>query len=121
MSIPILNSLCKTVKYHPPFPVSCFDSIESPRAWMESFTQWYNGKPLHSSLKFVIPKHRHTGEDKTILENRNQLYKQAQERNPKRWSRNTRNCTLPEGITLNPNRNITEKSYRGQDEVLMVA
>jgi putative transposase len=117
MSIPILNSLFNTVKYHPFYPASHFDSIESARAWMESFTQWYNGKQLHSSLKFVTPKHRHTGEDKTILENRNQGYKQAQERNPKRWSRNTRNWSLPKSITLNPNRKATEKNYRGQDEV----
>jgi putative transposase len=121
MTTSILNSLFKTVKYHPSCPASRFDSIEPARAWMENFTQWYNGEPLHSNLKFVAPKQRHTSKDKAILKNRDQVYKPAQERNSQRWSANTRNWFLPESVTLNSDQKSTVKNYREQNEALMAA
>jgi putative transposase len=75
---PYSESLFKTVKYHPSYPASRFDSIESARAWMESFTQWYNDEHLHSNLKFVAPEQRHTGGDKAIRSKFNQLESKCQ-------------------------------------------
>ena len=102
---PYSEALFKTVKYHPTFPmVSKFETIDQARAWSESFVTWYNTVHLHSGLKFVTPNQRHTGEDKPILANRKVVYEKARENTPERWSGNVRNWSLPESVSLNPNR-----------------
>ena len=102
---PYSESLFRTVKYHPTFPTQApFDSIADARVWMESFTQWYNLDHLHSGLKFVTPHQRHTGEATAILARRNQTYLQAKARHPERWSGDTRNWSLTDTVTLNPDK-----------------
>lgn len=102
---PYSEALFKTVKYHPTFPmVNRFETLSKARAWSEEFVNWYNNTHLHSSLKFVTPNKRHTGEDKPILANRKVVYEKAKEKTPERWSGQTRNWSLPESVSLNPNR-----------------
>jgi len=110
---PYSESLFKTLKYHPSFPFfSKFNGISDARAWYEKFMHWYDHEHLHSSLKFVTPVQRHTGEDQMILMKRHQVYQTARCNNPQRWSRNTRNWQLPDSITLNPNHKIKHNTEK---------
>jgi putative transposase len=102
---PYSESLFRTLKYHPTFPrISKFDSINTARDWCEKFVYWYNNEHLHSGLKFITPQQRHSGLDVYIMKKRDAVYKLAQEQNPERWSKKTRNWTLPNIVTLNPNK-----------------
>jgi hypothetical protein len=64
--------------------------------------RWYNHDHRHSAIRYVSPAQRHTGEDRTILAARHDLYLQAQQRNPGRWSCNTRNWSPIGPVTINP-------------------
>jgi len=99
---PYSESLFKTFKYRPQYPNKGFSSIENARLWVHQFVRWYNYKHLHSGIKFVTPYQRHYGVAETIMNNRIKVYEQAKAKNPERWSRNTRNWTLPEYVALNP-------------------
>ena len=102
---PYSEALFRTLKYHQSFPaMRKFDNISTARAWCESFANWYNHEHLHSGLKFITPHQRHSGLDAMIMSKRAAVYKLAQQQNPERWSRNTRNWTLPLVVTLNPNK-----------------
>jgi len=84
--------------------VNRFETLSKARAWSEEFVNWYNNTHLHSGLKFVTPNKRHTREDKPILANRKVVYEKAKEKTPERWSGKTRNWSLAESVSLNPNR-----------------
>lgn len=99
---PYSESLFKTLKYKAGYPKS-FSSIEEAKKWVANFVNWYNNQHRHSGIKFVTPMQRHTGEDKIILKRRNETYKKAQKKNPKRWSCNTRNWDHIGEVFLNPN------------------
>ena len=102
---PYSEALFRTVKYHPTFPIlDKFPTILSARQWSEKFVHWYNNLHLHSALKFVTPQQRHTGEDKCIRACRHEVYQMAKAHYPERWSGQTRNWSLPESVSLNPNR-----------------
>jgi len=102
---PYSESLFRTVKYHPTYPsVSRFNTIKEARNWMEQFVNWYNTQHLHSGIKFVTPQQRHSGMDKAILKNRHGVYQMAKRQKPARWSRDTRNWSFPEIVTLNPDK-----------------
>jgi len=66
--------------------------------------RWYNQKHKHSGLKFVTPDQHHIGRDAVILTRREQVYRDARNRNPGRWSRDTRNWKLKDQAWLNPER-----------------
>lgn len=104
---PFSEALFRTMKYRPEFPDRPFQSIEEARAWLQNFIHWYNHEHLHSAIKFVAPADRHLGKDIEILQHRDQVYKEARERHPKRWSRNTRNWNRIEEVRLN---NLNSKS-----------
>ena len=99
-----VESLFRTAKYRPGFPAGGFASLEDARAWAAAFVRWYNHDHRHSALRYVAPAQRHAGQDHAILAQRHQLYLLARERNPQRWSRNTRNWTPIGAVTLNPER-----------------
>ena len=102
---PYSESLFKTLKYHPNFPMTKkFETILEARAWTEKFVRWYNTQHLHSALKFITPLQRHSGEDKAILEKRHEVYEKAKARHPERWSGKTRNWIPDKIVTLNPNK-----------------
>ena len=96
------ESLFRTLKYRPGYPVDGFASIEDARNWVQAFVQWYNTKHLHSKLNYVTPSQRHTGEDCIVLSKRHELYQTARAANPSRWSGKTRNWQRPGSVVLNP-------------------
>jgi len=107
---PYSESLFKTLKYHHTYPAKPFESIGKARNWVDGFAPrwhtvgWYNNEHLHSSISFVTPNQRHTGEDKMILEQRHKVYIEAKNKNPNRWSGNTRNWKYINSVSLNPDK-----------------
>jgi transposase InsO family protein len=98
------EALFKTLKYHPGYPDSPFESMEKARSWVLGFTKWYNELHRHSALKFVTPDQRHRRQDITILERRKKLYLAAREKHPQRWSGAIRNWRPDNIVYLNPNK-----------------
>ncbi len=101
---PYSESMFRTLKYCPAYPDQPFLNLADARAWVESFTQWYNTEHLHSGLKFVTPEQRHRGEDAAILAARTKVYQKAKEKHPSRWSGDIRNWTCEGDVLLNPER-----------------
>jgi putative transposase len=100
---PFAESLFRTCKYRPDWPSAGFKSLEEARQWVLKFTRWYNYEHKHSKLRFVTPHQRHTGQDKAILEKRQERLEVAKAANPGRWgNRDVRNCTPVGPTTLNP-------------------
>lgn len=99
---PFSESVFRTAKYRPEYPLRPFESLAEARAWARSFVRWYNEEHLHSSIRFVTPSDRHEGHDRSILEARARTYKEARRRNPRRWSGSTRDWTPVDAVTLNP-------------------
>jgi len=97
---PFSESLFKTLKYRPGYPLK-FDTIEEARVWVEKFVDWYNNAHLHSGILFVTPAQRHSGEDREILKKRTLTYIAARQKNPLRWVGNVRNWDYIEEVTLN--------------------
>jgi len=98
------EALFRTAKYRPEFPAHGFADLHSARAWATAFVRWYNIEHRHSGIRYVSPAQRHTGEDQAILAARHEVYQQARERHPARWSRNTRNWSPITEVALNPER-----------------
>ena len=98
------EALFRTAKYRPEFPRRGFASLEEARRWARQFAHWYNSEHRHSGIGYVTPGQRHAGQDQAILGARHALYLRARERNPRRWSRQTRNWTPVAAVTLNPER-----------------
>jgi len=99
---PYSESLFRTLKYTPTYPCQSFESIEAARQCVYGFVQWYNNEHRHSAIRYVTPSQRHRGEDKTLLAQRDDVYETARQRNPKRWSGNTRNWNPVIEVWLNP-------------------
>jgi putative transposase len=98
------EALFRTVKYRPEFPPKGFANLDAARQWTVRFVQWYNHEHRHSGIRYVTPAQRHAGQDRPLLEARRGVYQEARERNPRRWSRQTRNWTPITAVTLNPER-----------------
>lgn len=95
-------SLFKTLKFRPGFPAAGFRTIQEARNWVLGFVHWYNTEHRHSALNYVTPQQRHDGEADQILARRQQVIEAAKADNPRRWSGDIRNFSLPESVTLNP-------------------
>ena len=108
-----VESLFRTAKYRPEFPDKGFADLEEARAWVAQFVHWYNHEHRHSGIRYVSPAQRHRGEDTAILAARHELYLQARDRNPRRWSGATRNWTPVGAVTLNPERDSIVKARSG--------
>jgi putative transposase len=102
------ESIFRTCKYRPNYPYKGFVSLKDARNWVLEFTHWYNHHHKHSGIKFVTPAQRHNGEAKQVIARRKELYQQAKDRNPARWSGNIRNWELPEKVHLNPEKDGLE-------------
>ncbi len=98
------ESLFRTAKYRPEFPAKGFIDLDGARDWATSFVHWYNHEHRHSGIRYVSPAQRHEGKDVTILAARHELYVQARDRHPQRWSRSTRNWRPVQTVALNPER-----------------
>ena len=99
---PYSEAMFRTLKYCPKYPAQGFKDITEARAWLSEFVHWYNTEHMHSSIGFVTPEQRHSGEDKAILENRTKVYQQAKQKHPERWSGNIRNWDYIDEVHLNP-------------------
>ena len=91
-------------KYRPEFPDTGFADLQAAQAWAHRFVHWYNHEHRHSGIRYVSPAQRHAGDDAAILQARHEVYLKARERNPTRWSRDTRDWTPVGAVTLNPER-----------------
>jgi hypothetical protein len=107
------ESLFRTAKYHPEFPAKGFADLEVARAWAADFAHWYNVDHRHSGIQYVSPSQRHKSEDQAILAARHALYLQARQKNPARWSGDTRNWSPIGAVTLNPERDCVIKAHSG--------
>ena len=115
------ESLFRTAKYRPEFPVKGFVDLDGARAWATQFVRWYNVDHRHSGIRYVSPAQRHAGEDTAILAARHALYAQARERNPARWSRSTRNWAPVGPVALNPERDCVIAAARRVEEIQPLA
>lgn len=117
-----VESLFRTAKYRPEFPLRGFDDLDAARCWAAEFVHWYNVEHRHSGIRYVSPQQRHTGHDVAILAARRELYEQARQRHPARWSGHTRDWSPITVVTLNPERdaNIAREPKR-QDSQPMAA
>ena len=61
----------------------------------------------------MSPSQRHKCEDQSILAARHALYLQAREKNPSRWSGDTRNWSPIGEVTLNLERDCITATYGG--------
>lgn len=101
---PYSESLFRTTKYRPDYPVDGFNSIDQAREWVLRFVTWYNEEHRHSAIKFVTPAERHTGADREILERRKAVYEKAKADKPERWTGETRDWSRPGVVVLNPDK-----------------
>jgi transposase InsO family protein len=105
------ESLFRTAKYRPEFPAKGFETLEDARTWAADFVRWYNVEHHHSGIRYVSPAERHDGRDHAILAARHVLYLKARERNPARWSGDTRNWMPIGAVTLNPERDSVVNAH----------
>jgi len=94
----------RTLKYRPDFPQNGFVDLTAARTWVHAFVGWYNGEHRHSGIQFVTPNERHEGRDAAILAKRAAVYREAKQKNPGRWSKETRNWEPESVVWLNPER-----------------
>ena len=99
---PYSESLFKTLKYRPRYPLNPFLDIAAARSWAAPLVQWYNHEHRHSAIRFVTPAQRHAGLDGAILRQRSAVYEIARAKNPLRWKRSTRNWRRIDIVHLNP-------------------
>jgi len=80
--------------------------------WVLRFVDWYNHTHRHSAIRYVTPVQRHNGDDAKLLANRRCVYAEAEARDPRRWSGQTRN-RMPVGSVYrnseDPARHLTCK------------
>jgi len=115
------ESLFRTAKYRPEFPAKGFTDLDAARAWAAGFVHWYNVDHRHSGIRYVSPAQRHAGDDRAILAARHALYSRARESNPARWSRNTRNWTPINSVTLNPERDSVVNAHTAHVNIAPLA
>lgn len=106
---PYSESLFRTMKYCPRWPSEGFKDLQAVRDWVNRFVGWYNNEHCHSRIGFVTPSQRHRGEDKDILAMRKEVYRQAKEKHPHRWSGETRKWEHVKEVELNPDRSEQER------------
>lgn len=99
---PYAESIFRTCKYRPNYPLKGFGSRDEAREWTLRFVRWYNTEHRHSGLNFLTPNQRHSGLSEEIFEKRKHVYEAAKAKNPSRWSGETRNWKLNEKVWLNP-------------------
>ena len=95
------ESVFRTMKYHESYPSRRFRDLLSVRAWVETFVDWYNSEHLHSGIKYVTPNQRHYGEADEICRIRQETYEKARKKNPRRWTRGTRDWSQPQIVRVN--------------------
>ena len=116
---PYSESLFKTLKYRPAYPLKPFADIAAARTWATLLVEWYNHEHRHSAIRFVTPAQRHAGLDQAILGQRSALYAIARAKNPLRWKRATRNWQRVDIVYLNPDQIETEGEPEHTPEITL--
>lgn len=98
---PYSESLFRTVKYRADYPRRPFTSKDEACEWVVAFVDWYNHRHRHSGIKFVTPHQRHSGAAKAICQQRADVYENARQAHPTRWSRHIRCWHQPEEVWIN--------------------
>ena len=111
---PYAESLFKTLKYRPQFPLKPFADLLQARRWVTELVHWYNDEHRHSAIGFVTPAQRHAKNDEAMLKARVAVYEQAQQKHPERWSKNTRDWTFTNAVQLNPDTPQTKEAKADQ-------
>ena len=106
---PFSESLFKTLKYRPIYPLRPFEDLLAARQWVGTFASWYNNEHRHSAIGFVTPAERHAGLDVGLLRKRIDVYEAAKRKHPERWSGTTRNWRLIDVVHLNPDQPADKK------------
>ena len=106
------ESLFRTAKYRPEFPAKGFANLDEARAWAAEFVHWYNVEHRHSGIRYVSPAAAPCRRDHAILAARHELIPQAKQRNPARWSGDTRDWSPIGAVTLNPERDTVVSMAR---------
>ncbi len=99
---PYSESLFKTLKYKPRFPLKPFADLQQARRWVTELVHWYNDEHRHSAISFVTPAQRHAQVDAQMLQARAAVYENARRKNPQRWSTRTRDWDFIDVVHLNP-------------------
>ncbi len=74
---PYSEALFKTLKYRPDYPANPFADLNQARLWVTGFVTWYNHEHRHSAIQYATPHQRHSGQEDTILKQRQQVYEAA--------------------------------------------
>lgn len=106
---PYSESLFKTLKYRPQFPLKPFMDLLQARRWVASWVDWYNDEHRHSAISFVTPAQRHAQVDERMLQERAAVYELARQKNPLRWSAQTRDWRFIDAVHLNPDSTQTKE------------
>jgi len=96
-----IESFFKTLKYMKSYP-KYFESIEDANYWVADFLNWYNGSHLHSSIGYVTPNQKHSGQANAIIAARNEVKRQAYALHKNRWSGELAELPNPTVVILNP-------------------
>jgi putative transposase len=113
---PFAESVFRTCKYRPTYPMDGFIDITEARQWVKEFVSWYNYEHRHSGLNFITPDQRHRRLDKQIFSNRRKVYEEAKARHPERWSKGTRDWSLDDEVWLNPERKASKPGKQEQKQ-----
>jgi putative transposase len=114
---PYSESLFKTLKYRPEYPLDPFVDIAAARTWASTLVHWYNHEHRHSAIRFVTPAQRHAGLDQAILAKRSALYEVARAKAPLRWKRSTRNWRRIDIVHLNPDQIDTQGNLKTEPPI----
>jgi putative transposase len=112
---PYSESLFKTLKYRPQFPLKPFADLLQARRWVSELVHWYNDEHRHSAIGFVTPSQRHAQADKSMLQKRIAVYELARQQNPQRWSGQTRDWHFIDAVHLNPDSPQTKESQAARN------
>jgi len=77
---PYSESLFKTLKYRPAYPLRPFENLLAARQWVSTFVDWYNNEHRHSAISFVTPAQRHDGLDAELLQKRTEVMRRQNKR-----------------------------------------
>lgn len=112
---PFIEAWFRTLKYSVTYPGK-FSSLEDARLWFADFVYSYNTTHSHSGMHFITPAQVRNGHYESIVQNRNKVMLEAQQKMPHRWSRHVKQLPEKHVVTLN-SMNYTGVSKRGKTEV----
>ncbi len=95
------ESWFRIMKYHQSYPLRRFRDLLSVKVWVDGFVDWYNSEHRHSGIKYVTPNQRHYGQADAISCIRQQTYEKARQKHPQRWSRQPRDWSQPQVVSIN--------------------